>query len=1369
MSSFVFIDSRISDIERLIAGLATETQVVKLDPAQDGVTQIADALEGMTDLDAIHIISHGSSGTVYLGPTILTEDNLDDYEAELALIGASLSEDGDILLYGCNVGAGEAGKSFIEQFALYTGADVAASTDLTGSTAKCGDWQLEASTGVIATASLYTAETEFNALLAAPGLTPAGTLDTTFDVDGKRTTNFGGTDAAYAVAIQPNGKIVVAGSVNDNNFGLVRYNADGTQDSTFDPDNDDNGQFGDPVLLRGEDMILQPDGKIIVVGGYPASDFTVVRYDSSGVRDAMFDGEVGNNGNGVVSTNFGDTDIAHAVALQAGGEIVVVGESAGNFVIARYNSNGSLDTSFDGEIGNNGNGKVTTNLGGTEAAYDVAVQPDGKIVVVGEFSQFYAALVRYNADGSRDTTFSTDGMVTELNGVVHGAGRGNAMGVVLQPDGNILIAGFHTVEDGFSDFGLMRFIGTGPSAGMLDGNFGSGGKISISLQAYDDALDIALQSDGKIVVVGRTAGSDYDVGVVRFNSNGILDTTFGNDDKVTFSYGGVEDFGHAVAIQPDGVIVVVGPSGNDFGIARIMPGGIFDQQTDDNVPYSFTFAPNTFSAPEAGVTRSFSAMLKNGSPLPSWLDFDGGSGTTFSAPSVAAVNRSYEIRVTATYSGAVNATVTDDFILTVISDNDSLTGGGGAETLSGGIGNDTLAGVGGADVLKGGADNDSLIGGPGDDELDGGAGADIMAGGTGDDLYRVDDPGDVVNEEALEGENDVVYASVSYALSHAVEEFHYIEQLRLTGTDPINGTGNDLDNQIFGNSAANRLDGGQGNDKLRGGAGNDTYVVDNPDDLVFEGATAGNDTIVAKVSYDISADASANSPNVEAIVLAGTRNINATGNSLPNTLTGNSGNNSLSGGSGNDTLVGGGGNDTLNGGPGADSMVGGLGDDLYLVDNPLDIVRETSTETGTRGDTVRSLVHWTLGPNVENLILIGSGNTTGTGNFLSNQLIGNAGNNRLIGGAGEDLLKGEDGAAPGSVDTMIGGAGSDIYYVNHASDVVREFANGGAADVVYTTVEGYARPANVERVSVIDANALFIVGNGLNNFFEGTDGDDVLVGAGGNDELDGKAGNDTLDGGVGNDTLIGGLGTDSMVGGDGSDVYYVDDADDEVIETGNEPAPLTEGPAAVDFQRIGDMILAFINYSLSLSPLQFVEHLELAGDATIGTGNALNNALTGNALANTLSGLSGSDTISGNNGRDTLSGSIGNDILRGGTGNDRLTGGAGLDRFDFNTVLNASTNVDRISDFSVADDVMRLDNDVFTAFTQVNVALAAAAFNKGAGMTVAQDASDRIIYNTTSGNLYYDADGTGSATAKLFATLATHPATLTAADFFIVA
>ena len=157
MPAFVFIDARLEDIETLVSGLAPEVGYVILEPEQDGILQIAKALEGIADLDSIHILSHGSSGTLYLGSTVLTETNLDAYAPSLAAIGQSLTETGDLLLYGCEVAAGEEGQSFIQSLAQITQVDVSASIDRTGLD---GDWLLEATIGAIEAAVPLAATTQ---------------------------------------------------------------------------------------------------------------------------------------------------------------------------------------------------------------------------------------------------------------------------------------------------------------------------------------------------------------------------------------------------------------------------------------------------------------------------------------------------------------------------------------------------------------------------------------------------------------------------------------------------------------------------------------------------------------------------------------------------------------------------------------------------------------------------------------------------------------------------------------------------------------------------------------------------------------------------------------------------------------------------------------------------------------------------------------------------------------------------------------------------------------------------------------------------------------------------------------------------------
>jgi Ca2+-binding RTX toxin-like protein len=436
--------------------------------------------------------------------------------------------------------------------------------------------------------------------------------------------------------------------------------------------------------------------------------------------------------------------------------------------------------------------------------------------------------------------------------------------------------------------------------------------------------------------------------------------------------------------------------------------------------------------------------------------------------------------------------------------DDVLTGTTAADTIHGFAGNDTISGGDGNDSLYGDEGSDTLNGDAGNDLLDGGTGADKMKGGAGNDIYVVDNTGDIVTEAANEG-TDTVQSSVTYTLSANVEN------LTLTGTAAIKGTGNALNNVLKGNSAANTL---------AGGAGNDTYYV-STGDVVTEAASAGTDTVIADVAWTLGS-------NIENLTLTGTTAINGTGNTLANVLTGNAGNN------------------TLSGGTGADTMLGGLGNDTYVVDNTADIITEASNE-GT--DLVQASVTTTLYANVENLTLTGSAAINGTGNAADNVLTGNSANNTLNGGDGNDTLNGGSGS-----DTMVGGLGDDLYVVNVSTDVVTEAAGAGN-DTVQSSVT-LTLGSNVENLLLTGTTAINGTGNTLTNLVRGNSAVNTLNGGAGNDILEGGTGNDTLtdtagtalfNGGAGADTITGGAGAEIFLGGLGNDTYTTGAGNDIVL------------------------------------------------------------------------------------------------------------------------------------------------------------------------------------------------------------------------------
>jgi Ca2+-binding RTX toxin-like protein len=766
-----------------------------------------------------------------------------------------------------------------------------------------------------------------------------------------------------------------------------------------------------------------------------------------------------------------------------------------------------------------------------------------------------------------------------------------------------------------------------------------------------------------------------------------------------------------------------------------------------------------------------------------------------------------------------------------------------------------------------------VTGGSADDTLNG-QGNMLLAGGAGNDTYAVGDSLIQLREELGAG-TDTVKSAVSWVLGAN------LENLTLTGTSAINGTGNGLANTLTGNAAANTLNGGAGADVMIGGLGNDIYYVDHASDVVSETSAAGGvDTVVSSVSRTLG-------NYQENLTLTGSAALTGTGNDLANTLTGNAATNHLYGGAGNDFL---------NGGAGVDRMTGDDGSDIYYVDNAADVVVETNATASTGGsDTVYSFLNaYTLGANVENGRVLATGiagltgngldntlyagvgnnvlnggtgvdtasyiyaasaitaslavttaqatggsgadtliaieNLTGssyddtlTGNAAANLLSGGAGNDTLAGGAGNDILNGGTGA-----DGMTGGDGSDIFYVDNASDAVVETnatASSGGSDTVYSALGAYTLGDNVENGRILATGVAALTGNGLNNtLYDGTgnnvldggtgvdtaswlyagsavsvslavttaqatggSGSDTLIaienltGSNYNDTLTGNAaanflnggsGNDTLDGGAGNDVLDGGAGVDRMTGGDGSDLYYVDNAGDVVIETN---ATAGTGGSDTVYSSLGAYTLgANVEYGRVLA----------TGAAAL-SGNSLNNTLYAGAGNNVLNGSTGVDTASylyagsavtaslavttaqatggsgsdtllgmenltGSNYNDTLTGSAaanqlnggaGNDILIGGMGKDVLTGGAGNDIFDFNAVAETgltSSTWDIISDFVQGADKIDLSTlDAITA-TATNE-----AFTSIIGSTAAFSAAGQL--KLSGGVLYGNTDADSAA------------------------
>jgi Ca2+-binding RTX toxin-like protein len=752
-----------------------------------------------------------------------------------------------------------------------------------------------------------------------------------------------------------------------------------------------------------------------------------------------------------------------------------------------------------------------------------------------------------------------------------------------------------------------------------------------------------------------------------------------------------------------------------------------------------------------------------------------------------------------------------------------LRGNQSRDTLSGGNGNDRLYGNGESDTLDGGTGGDTMSGGDGDDTyfVDN-AGDRVLESASNVGSYGNGVSVDLVNTTInftlsanvenlkllgtgnLSGtgnalDNRIVANAGNNAIngSDGVDTLSYegttaslTVALNTTAAQATGGSGSDtvrnIENLVGGsgkdnfkgNPDANRLDGAGGADTLAGFAGDDTYVVDNSNDRVAEAAGNGTDLVESSIDWTLG-------DNLENLTLTAFGSLKGTGNALANVIQGERGNDSLSGLEGADTLYGGipnvvdGANDTLNGGKGADSMSGGSGNDTYYVDDPGDIVTDVPDyPTYRETNVVVSSINYALPDYIDNLELVG-GAIRGAGNILDNVITANAKDNILNGGRGidtvsyatatagvtvslatnaaqatrgsgsdairnfenitgsrfNDTLAGNagDNVLDGGVgsDSMIGGRGNDIYIIDAAADVITEAAGNGT-DLVKSSVS-LTLGANIENLELTGGGLINGTGTGVANSLVGNDGNNQLFGLAGNDTLRGGGGTDTLNGGAGDDLYLIDSRSDVMSDSDGTDTVRMD------LRMYNGEAPYELADGIENFE-------AFIPESFYASSY-----------FSNARGNALANQMTGAADRNALEGGAGADT------------------LNGGMAEDTLTGGAGADVFVFDTPL-ASYNqyqqwlgngIDSITDFQPGTDRLRLDDDVFPALPSgVGGALLAGNFKSGAGAS-ASDADDRIIYDTSTGALYYDPDGNGLQQQVQFALFVNKPPGLAATDFEI--
>jgi Ca2+-binding RTX toxin-like protein len=1310
-------EDSLSDMEASLRGgdenpQESSYEFVILDSDRDGLEQITETLEQYQGISAVHIISHGAVGTLRLGNSIINRDKLEEYSSRLRAWRNAIKEGGDVLLYGCNIADGDLGIGFVEDLSVYTGADVAASTDDTGSTELGGDWELEYSTGPIETPVLFQGSTLEGYGYLLEDIVGTDDDDTLFGNAGQDDSISGGTgDDTYKFEDGWGNDSVLENA--DEGVDTLDFSAV-TTDLTFTLHDD-----GTVSVTDGANKVDNAANVEKIIGGSGQDTFIL---ENKATWSGTIDGGGGTN---VLDLSAVEENLQFTIRNDGtvsvegmpdlwGMEDIIPGEALDAMVDRISIENAEDITDLIGAKGDN-----TFVFEDNAVLAGTITGGDG-----GKNTLDYSA---YKADVTVDLLYGTatgTAGISNIQKVKAGEGKLNIIGGTGDEEEISFASRVSGVVSDLATYAGLEAIEGTDNNDELYGN--SGNNIIRGLKG-DDRLE-------------GGAGDDTYMFSNDWGADTVFETLDGGHDVLDFS---MVTSNLTFTIHTDGTVSVTDGENILSRVANIE--GLVDGQGDD----TFAFEDGAVFNGSIGASNEFFGLL----------GLTAGGGTNTLDLSAYTSNLEVDLGFEIPYLG---------FSLPAFANYwDSSSGKfeplavsiNNIQRVTGGSGSDRICGSGDADVLYGGEGDDIIYGRDSVDIIDGGAGNDQINGGVEDEIINALIAWNATDLEEtfglplithlLEGgtledyltnlfSGDKDIASYASATDGVTVNLSIDGQQNTisAGLDTLKNIqviiGSNYDDILTGSGLADELRGGAGNDTLYGYGGPDILLGGAGDDILDGGAdadiasyayAAGAVTVDLRIAgaQDTEGDGTDTLSNIEGL----------TGSAYDDVLYGDAGANTFSGLAGDDTFHGYAGNDVFKGDTGSDTVSFADATDWVVVNlwNPL-------PQSTTGGD-------WDMFESVENLV----------GSQYDDILIGGSLANVLDGGAGNDLLSGgpngdtyvlgddwetddiQDGlddlaaaldAHPqagvlgdvisfiaGVIDTVdvigitdsaadaIAGQAPDTLYLgditeditvtihvsgnlsvvedsNTVSDITgMEYIVGGSADNTFVfennaefagSIEGgvggintldytaYTTGITVNMDTADESTPAGATGTlGIANIHNviGGSGDDLIIGSAGANSLFGGAGHDTLRGGAGNDLLKGGVGDDVLAGGDDFDTVSYENAISGVtVELGQTDAQDTVG--------------------MGIDTLSDVEGIIGSDYADILTGSEVPNLIMGGAGADEISGGAGDDILLGESGNDTISGGTGDDVIEGGEGGDLLDGGEGNDTVSY---INAAAGV----------------------------------------------------------------------------------------------